>query len=272
MQPLTEPSPDAVETNRRGMLANYATVEWVETHDEADRLWFRTGRPSPMLNGILWARFDPDGLDDAIEHALAPFRERSVPMIWTVGPASRPRGLGVRLLAHGLTHLEEEPGMAIRLDELGDEPSLPEGVALRQVDEDAAAVAAAYAIAAEVFGIAEEVNAEFVAALAAMPADSRSAFRTFLATADGIPVATASMTLAGGVAGVYSVATVDRWRGRSIGTALTIRALKGAAGLGYRVGVLGASAIAYRMYERIGFREVCRSQLYLWSPAGAETT
>jgi ribosomal protein S18 acetylase RimI-like enzyme len=265
-----DPSPDAVEANRRGMMRRYATVPWVEAHEGPTLHWFRTGRPFPMLNGILWAAFERRTLDAAIEHALAPFRERAVPMIWTVGPSSAPTDLGDRLVEHGLTLLEDEPDMAIRLDGHAPPATLDGRLELRTVDDDPRGVEVAHAVAAEVFGIADGVTAEFVRALADMGPEARSAFRTYLAVDDGVPVGTAAMALAGGAAGIYNVAVVERHRGRGLATALTLRALADAEALGYRVAVLGAAEIAYRLYRRIGFREVCRSRLYLWSPSDAD--
>ena len=81
------------------------------------------------------------------------------------------------------------------------------------------------------------------------------------------PIATSALVLDAGVAGIYAVATLPEARRKGIGRMMSMRALLDARQQGYRVGVLQASAMGYPVYKQIGFREVCRYELYLQSHA-----
>ena len=75
------------------------------------------------------------------------------------------------------------------------------------------------------------------------------------------------MTLVGGIAGVFCVATIEAARRRGIGAAVTLAPLLDARAAGYQIGVLQASEMGYPVYQRIGFTEQFRYHDYLWSPA-----
>ena len=87
---------------------------------------------------------------------------------------------------------------------------------------------------------------------------------SFLAEVDGHPVATSSLFLQAGVAGIYNVATLEHWRGKGIGAAVTLHPLLEARQLGYQVGILQSSEMGYPIYQRLGFKENCRMNHYHW--------
>lgn len=70
----------------------------------------------------------------------------------------------------------------------------------------------------------------------------------------GQPVAASELTIGGWVVGMYNVCTLEAYRRRGFGMALTLRPLLDAREAGHGVGVLQAAEQGVGIYERIGFR------------------
>jgi predicted N-acetyltransferase YhbS len=91
-------------------------------------------------------------------------------------------------------------------------------------------------------------------------------WRRYLGLLKGAPAATSTLFLGADVAGIYFVSVHPHVRSFGIGAALTQAPLRAARELGYRVGVLGASALGEPVYRRLGFTTCCQISLYEWSP------
>src|SRR3989304_9374308 len=74
-----------------------------ELHDGPDMAWFVTDIPFAPFNQVILTQLPADNIDARIDMTLARFKERHVPMLWSVNPSARPNDLGSCLEAHGLT-------------------------------------------------------------------------------------------------------------------------------------------------------------------------
>jgi GNAT superfamily N-acetyltransferase len=72
---------------------------------------------------------------------------------------------------------------------------------------------------------------------------------------DGEPVATATLSIGGGVAGLYSVAVTPDHRGRGYGRAMSLAALRLGADLGLELATLQSSPAGRPVYFRLGFED-----------------
>ena len=212
---------------------------------DADLPIFRSGLPHPLLNGVLRVRNTP--LDDAV----AEMRRRlgAVPSVWWVGPDSDP-GVADGLRARGAVLRSTLPIMAIPLDRLADS-SVATGLAIERVTgremmtEYVEAYSASFRVPATALHATVDAEVNYVS--------QRSELVRFVGRLDGRVVGTSELSISHGVAGVYWVSTLEPYRGRGIGTALTVAALLEARERGLRIGTLQASKLGRGVYERMGF-------------------
>jgi ribosomal protein S18 acetylase RimI-like enzyme len=229
-----------------------------ELYDQPDLVWVATDIPFPPFNGVVRARLPPETIRPTITTTLQHFARRHVPMLWLVGPSTQPSDLGTHLIEFGLTHMADDPGMAIDLHALPVDLPVPTGFTCEAVEDlatlrawcgfsDQAVVTEALLAWGQTLGFAPE--REIV---------------HFLGRLDGRPVATATLVLGGGVAGIYNVMTVPDAQRRGIGALMTVRPLEMARARGYRLGILQSSKLGYPLYRRLGFQDYCQIAIYLW--------
>ena len=102
-----------------------------------------------------------------------------------------------------------------------------------------------------------------IEAFAALGFEAGNPQQTFLARLDGEGVGTSLAVRAGDVLGVFNVATVPGARGRGVGRAVTLAALRDGAAAGCRMAVLQASEMGHPVYERLGFRDFGAYDIYV---------
>lgn len=220
----------------------------------------------PICNAILQTDLDPDTLDAEIQERIGFFKEKGLPFSWYVWPSSKPRNLGERLLANGLTHASSSPGMVADLSHLPDEvPYLGDLEIKRAVTEK---MMADWLIPIDqAFQLPDFVNDFFIRVYLALGLDENNPTRHFVAYLEGRPIACSTLYLgADQVAGIWNVATTSEARGKGIGTAVTWRACQAAVEQGYTHAILRSSEMGYHVYKRLGFKEAFRDQVYVWQP------
>ncbi len=296
----------AIEANAAELLMVMGAAGGGLQRDSGGVRWTIGGSPLDYHNAVVEADLSPETADATIAESLQLMKDHGVPGCWHVGPTMRPADLGSRLLAAGFTDGGSEPGMAVELARLitplgqvGNAPVEPAppgriepvpaessptpppaagGVAVaaadpaslplgelridRVVDDEMLAVWEA--TLGRGFGEGEK-EARWVAEIYRREGYG-DPWRHYVGWLDGEPVATTTIFLAAGVAGVYFVMTVPEARRRGIGAAITHAALVEARDSGFEYGVLGSSAAGRSVYAGLGFREYCTINLYEWSP------
>jgi GNAT superfamily N-acetyltransferase len=238
--------PDSVRVERDGPLVRtvgFGNQGWVEYRD---------------LAGL-----DGEELDRLIARQVRVFTERGEPFEWKLHGHDRPQDLPDRLRAAGFVPEDMETVLIGRVDEVAAEPSLPDGVAIREVREpgDFAPVAR----------LEESVWHEdhgWVDDLAKERAADPEGLSIFVAEADGLTVCAGWVRFPSDTEFVtfWGGATLPAWRGRGIYRALVAHRAKLATERGRRYIEVDASDDSRPILERLGFVAVTTTTPYVWSP------
>jgi GNAT superfamily N-acetyltransferase len=252
------------------------TIRGERLIESAELLAYASDVHSPDVNEVVRARFGAgDAADAAIHATITMFAGR--PFLWWVGEDDTPPDLSQRLDRHGVVFLDDIPGLAMDLADLEPASAVPGPTELEiRPVLDAPAMDAFHSVLIQGF---PEDFADSTAEVEVGASSKRVAIESdyrepnglptrWLGIADGRPVTTTRLHTSAGVAGIYAVVTAAAARRRGYGAAITRHALQVARDGGLRIATLQASSAGLGIYERIGFRVLCRFRLHEWRPPG----
>ena len=247
----------AVEDNLAELLLAMGAAGGGRQRSSGGVRWSLGGSPIDYHNAVVSCVVDDGSADQVAAESLQELTNLGVPGSWHVGPSMRPLDLGDRLVAAGFSYGGAEPGMALRLAELREAEVA--GLRVERV-EDVDRLGVWASTLGQGFGEGVK-EAEWVVSVYRRLGVA-DPWRHYIGYVDGEPVATVTVFLAAGVAGVYFVMTVPEARRRGIGAAITAAVLREARDSGFEYAVLGSSPAGLSVYAGLGFREVCAINLY----------
>ncbi|WP_343082055.1 GNAT family N-acetyltransferase [Ostreiculturibacter nitratireducens] len=212
---------------------------------------YATSVPHPLFNGAIVSREPGPELDAARTQLGEKIARDGTPALWWIGPAAQEEGTGERLASKGLAEAGTVPAMTARIDDL------PAAAVPERLRIDAASTPPQRALWGRIAAVGTGFPGAAAEALAdveeGIPDTALAGQTRFTGYLDGKPVATSSLVLSHGLAGVYAVATLPEARRRGIGAAMTLHALQAAKAAGAQVAVLQSSSMGRPIYERMGF-------------------
>ena len=206
-----------------------------------------SGLPCDTFNIACRARLTPHTAPPQIHQAIDFFDAGGRPFAWWVGPADQPTDLGDYLVDAGLQRADSELAMVADLTGLPTNNPAPADLEIRRVRTDAELQDFAGMI-----GDPDALRFYARTTSALLRPDAPQWF--YVGYWAGQPVASAELTVGGGVVGLYSIITLAHYRRRGIGTAMTLQPLLDARNLGFDTGVLQAAAAGVGVYSRLGFQ------------------
>lgn len=234
------------------LCASLAMLPGADVADTPHAYRVHTPVPHSSCNPVV-ARHLPtgDALAALIAETRAYYAARGTPYRWYLTPRTTPDGIGDAFVAHGFTR-RATGNMAVDLAALPEAASLPDDCTIAEVHGAPQWTAWCRTFAAG-YGLPAAIGDPLLRALSVLPAGPGTLLRHYLALLGDAPVATATLLLAGGAAGIYWVATVPEARGRGIGAAVTLAALRAGRADGMGVGVLQSTAMGVPVYRRLDF-------------------
>jgi GNAT superfamily N-acetyltransferase len=265
LQDLTSVNiPELIDASQIAYATFRSTFPGGMLRDEAGLLWFETGVPLSIFNGVLRTQLEAEKLSAVVDRVIAHFQRRQLPFEWNVGPTSWTQDLNQILLDHGMVHEEDEPGMAADLHALHEEAADVPNLLIQEVtsDEQLRQWSRTWGCGASV-----EVGEHWYTLYKGLKLNQESPVHFYLGLLSGEPVATVALFFAEGVAAIHHIVTTHNVRRMGIGAAITLRAAQEARRHGYHIAILTASSLGINIYRRLGFREYCTFSTYGWEPS-----
>ncbi len=259
---------DSMVANLISFFVMWKLIPNVDLYNGDDMFRVFTGLSHPLMNGVVSAQLDDENLEVKIEETINFFKQRSVPFMWWIGPSSRPKDLGEIISTYGLTKLEHDsPGMAVDLRKLDKAPFHEainrSNVTVKQV-QNADDLRKWCSIVGKCFDLPEVVTNAFYELMTVVLGQKNVV--NYLAFLNGDPIASSNVLYSAGVAGIWCVGTLSKYRGQGIGTAITMAPLLDAQKRGFKIGILNSSEHGFNVYRRIGFKKTCEWRQYVWTP------
>lgn len=197
---------------------------------------------------------------EVIKQAINYFQEQDLPFSWWIGFIHEPSNLTSQLEACGLAYVENELAMAVELATLPELADI-EGFEIRAVNSPSE-VEDLVSVFVELLPDEKQQQIEFFTQATPIITNPENKLHFSVGYLDGKPVATSSAHYHGGIVGVYDVITLPECRGRGIGKAMTLAALKSGIAKGYKIGALSASDEGQPVYRRLGFIDLKKLGVY----------
>lgn len=230
-------------------------------HLENERFvrWY-TPFPHPWFNGILAAQLPKNGVRSFITKTIEYFHEKAVnTFTWWMEPHLKSSDWESVLSKHNFGFSKDTAGLAIDLREMNGFMPQVDGLEIRPAENEQSlrswvkVFTKGYGLSPDwepvVFDLWKKMGLEFP-------------LRHYLGFLNGEPVSTSSLFVSRGVVGVYCVSTLPNIRGKGLGSALTVKPLRDAREMGYRIGVLHSTGMGQNIIKKLGGKHVCQIENY----------
>lgn len=246
----------------------------MQLYSDPELTWVVSSK-SPGWNTVLRTRLAAETTAARVGAMLDHFKTSNTSLGWLVLPSTRPINLPSYLLANGMKQVENRPHMLADLQKLpahlrlADLPTgavnqsllTPPGLTIEFVHDDAS-FANWYQATIAGFEMSPSHAKIYYEAYTRLGFDPAGPFLHYIGYLDGEPVTSSTLLLAENIAGIYDVSTAPAFRGRGLGTAITLAPVLEARARGYRYTCLQASTMGYNVYRQLGFETQYHEKIF----------
>ena len=249
-----------MDENLAAYWGGYAMVEGATRRVFPGALQFCTPIPLSLFNTVTLSAPDLKTIDTALVSARACIAAHATPVEWRISAGAATDAVRRKLEDAGLASIGSHPAMLADLSAMPDAARI-EGLTIVPAADRTARRNWGW-LTSHAFELSDDIHAAMRDCEAAIPAHVFPDQPRFTGLIDGQPVAVSSTVMAGGLAGVYAVAVVPAFRGRGIGTAMTLHAMAEGRRRGATTAVLQATEMGKPVYEKIGFSTAFAYELF----------
>lgn len=243
-----------IDRHREEWFAVHAGAPGVEVYRDSDLTW-------KIENGSVWAnagtalRFSARNVDRRLDSVLARFAKHGRGAGFWIDIDATPSDLEDRLKRRGFRCRKHFPGMSCDLTKLP-KIAVPQGIIINRTTD--------YSIYSQyphpVLGsITTAIRRHQLKRLQHLTSTLPLQVFDFVALEDEKrPVGGCTLFLSKWAAGIHDVGVLETERGKGIGSALVSQVLEFARSYDKSHAVLLSTGMGFTMYQRLGFREVCR--------------
>ena len=248
--------------HEREWFALQAGTPGVEVYRDPDITW-KLSKGVAWLNAGVGLRFKPQTVELRLDEILARYAKHGRGASFWVDVDATPMDLEVHLKERRLRCRKYFAGMACDLSRLPEAPAAA-GITIERVTDYGIYARHPHPMWGRINTPIRKAAFESIKHLTSAHADRVMDF----AALDGSrPVGACLLYLGRTVAGIHDVGVAETERGRGVGTAMIGHVLRFARERGQRYAVLISSEMGFGMYQRAGFREVCRMGFWYKAPA-----
>ncbi len=195
---------------------------------------------------------------NTIEEKIRTLLDRfsNVPSAFWTPPESKPKDIRSILVEYGYELLQDCPGMIMDLSDDRDKFFIESDLVIKKVVD--LKTSGDFIKVDKVKYNRKPITGESIGRRFEVLMSVASPWERWVGYFDDVPVATAASFTFNGITGLYSVSTLEEFRGHGFGTAITVQPILNAIKKGINRFVLQATDKSVRIYRKLGFIEICK--------------
>ena len=250
----------AIKENLYAFFRYFQHSNAASTFSKGSEFYWHTPITNVWFNGVLSQDRPGDNFNEIVNNAITYFQSREVTSFsWWIAANLDPNVWSEYLLPLGFEYNNDTPGMARELARLPSQNLSKDNIELINNRSTLSEWVKTFVTG---YGLPENTTPHFFNLFANLGISLP--FQHYLYKIDGKSVATSTLFLGAGVAGIYNVATLPEARGQGIGSFMTLVPLHEARKMGYKAGTLQSSKKGFSVYQKLGFRKLCQIDYFSW--------